>query len=110
MIIKRLRVEEGFFNSIVLDFSDGLNVLIGGRGVGKTSIIELLRFGLGVPNLSDSSANESKSHAISILQSTGKVIIDLEYDGIEISVVRAVLLGPPFTLCFLISLKKYNVR
>ncbi len=45
MLIKRLRVEEGFFNLLDLSFSEGLNVLVGGRGVGKTSVIELLRFG-----------------------------------------------------------------
>jgi ABC-type transport system involved in cytochrome c biogenesis ATPase subunit len=89
LIIKRLRVEEGFFHSLDLEFSDGLNVLIGGRGVGKTSIIELLRFGLGVTSLSEVSANESISHAISILQSTGKVIIELEINNELITVSRA---------------------
>ncbi|MDC4713525.1 AAA family ATPase, partial [Acinetobacter baumannii] len=47
MIIRSLKVEEGFFNDLEIKFSSGLNVLVGGRGVGKTTAIELLRFGLG---------------------------------------------------------------
>lgn len=88
MIIKRLRVEEGFFDHLDLEFSSGLNVLIGGRGVGKTSVIELLRFGLGVGSVSDSS-KESKLHALSILQSSGRVIIELEIDGREVILSRS---------------------
>jgi recombinational DNA repair ATPase RecF len=35
-------VEDGFLDGLDLRFSDGLNVLIGARGTGKTSIVELL--------------------------------------------------------------------
>ncbi|MEZ8198176.1 AAA family ATPase [Vibrio splendidus] len=89
MLIKRLRVEEGFFNLLDLQFSQGLNVLVGGRGVGKTSIIELLRFGLGVSNLSDGASRESTAHAVSILQSSGRVIIDVEVNGQVLTVTRS---------------------
>lgn len=90
MIIRRLNVEEGFFDGLDLDFTDGLNVLVGGRGVGKTSVIELIRFGLGVGNLS-STANESSSHAVSILQSTGRVTIEAINNGIPITVSRSAM-------------------
>ena len=33
---------------MTLDFADGLNCLIGGRGAGKTTALEFLRFGLGL--------------------------------------------------------------
>ncbi|MEZ9349371.1 AAA family ATPase [Vibrio splendidus] len=89
MIIKRLRVEEGFFNTLDIEFSAALNVLVGGRGVGKTSVIELLRFGLGVQSLTEYSARESTSHALSILQSSGRVIIDLEINGSLVTVARS---------------------
>lgn len=88
MEITRLRVEEGFFNALDLRFESGLNVLVGGRGVGKTSIIELLRFGLGVSNLSDIDARESKTHALSILHSTGRVIIDVNVNGQLLTISR----------------------
>lgn len=90
LIIKNLKVEEGFFSNLDLSFTSGLNVLIGGRGVGKTSVIELLRFGLASGNLSPSS-NDSSGHAISILQSSGRVSIELEHEGRTINVSRSAM-------------------
>jgi DNA repair ATPase RecN len=78
--ITRLRVEEGFFDGLDLSFESGLNVIIGGRGVGKTSIIELVRFALGVSG--------SYAHAISVLQS-GQVTVDLDINGYSFSVARS---------------------
>ena len=43
-----LRVTGGFLAGAQLDFADGLNCLIGGRGAGKTTALEFLRFGLGL--------------------------------------------------------------
>ena len=43
-----LRVTGGFLGGAHLDFADGLNCLIGGRGTGKTTALEFLRFGLGL--------------------------------------------------------------
>lgn len=83
-------MEEGFFSNLDLTFTSGLNVLIGGRGVGKTSVIELLRFGLASGNLS-SSSNDSSGHAVSILQSSGRVSIELEHNGRVINVSRSAL-------------------
>jgi predicted AAA+ superfamily ATPase len=40
MIIKRIQVEEGFLDGLDIAFAPGLNVLIGPRGTGKTSVIE----------------------------------------------------------------------
>ncbi len=101
MLIKRLRVEEGFFNLLDLQFSQGLNVLVGGRGVGKTSVIELLRFGLGVSNLSDSASRESTAHAVSILQSSGRVVIDVEVNGQTLTVTRSASDAAPSNITFL---------
>jgi len=95
LIIKNLKVEEGFFNSLNLTFTKGLNVLVGGRGVGKTSIIELLRYGLGAGNLSSINPNESSSHALSILQSSGRVSIELESGGRTITVSRSAMENNP---------------
>lgn len=99
MIIKKLKVEEGFFDGLDLDFTEGLNVLVGGRGVGKTSVIELIRFGLGVGNLS-SNANESSSHAVSILQSTGRVTIEAIQNGLPITVSRSAMDREPFSTTY----------
>ena len=47
--IERLEVEGGFLDGLDLEFAPGLNTIIGARGTGKTSIIELIRFCVGAP-------------------------------------------------------------
>ncbi len=48
--ITNLRVgPDGFLKYQTFDFHRGLNSLIGGKGVGKSLAVELLRFGLGQP-------------------------------------------------------------
>lgn len=77
MIIKRIQVEEGFLDGLDLDFSDGLNTIIGPRGVGKTSIIELIRFCLRSPALTEKVSITAQEHALSILGS-GRVTVTVE--------------------------------
>lgn len=47
-VVLSLHVTGGFLANAQLEFADGLNCLIGGRGAGKTTAIEFLRFGLGL--------------------------------------------------------------
>lgn len=44
--IRRLRVYGGFLDRLDLRFGDGLNCIIGGRGSGKTTVLEFIRFAL----------------------------------------------------------------
>jgi DNA repair exonuclease SbcCD ATPase subunit len=81
MIIKRVQVEEGFLDGLDINFTRGLNVLIGPRGTGKTSAIELIRYCLGAPALTDKVAAQSRQHALSILGS-GSVTVTVD-DGKE---------------------------
>ncbi len=46
-VLRRLRVDGGFLAGLDLPLRDGLNCLIGGRGSGKTTVLELIRFALG---------------------------------------------------------------
>ncbi|HEX4631180.1 MAG TPA: AAA family ATPase [Chthoniobacterales bacterium] len=87
MIISRVQVEEGFLDGLDLRFGDGLNVLIGPRGTGKTSIIELIRFCLGAPTLTDQASLKSREHALSILGS-GSVTVTVKTGSEKISVSR----------------------
>lgn len=88
MIITRIQVEEGFLNGLDLRLCSGLNVLIGARGTGKTSIVELIRFGLGAKANTADSERKATDHARSILGS-GQVTLTLEGDGMTATVVRA---------------------
>ena len=48
-----------------MEFADGLNCLIGGRGAGKTTALEFLRFGLGL--MPDPKANSQRYRGIDAL-------------------------------------------
>jgi energy-coupling factor transporter ATP-binding protein EcfA2 len=61
-VVMSLDVTGGFLASAHLEFADGLNCLIGGRGAGKTTALEFLRFGLGL--MPDPKANSQRYRAI----------------------------------------------
>jgi len=53
--ILSLTVAGGFLDGTKLEFSDGLNCIIGGRGTGKTTALEFIRYILGMmPDPADS--------------------------------------------------------
>jgi energy-coupling factor transporter ATP-binding protein EcfA2 len=78
--LRRIQVEEGFLDGLDLTFAPGLNVLIGSRGVGKTSIIELLRYCLTVPALAERTDAQARQHALSVLRG-GRVVVTYDVDG-----------------------------
>jgi energy-coupling factor transporter ATP-binding protein EcfA2 len=61
-VVSSLHVTGGFLGGAVLEFADGLNCLIGGRGTGKTTALEFLRFGLGL--MPDPKTNPQRFRAI----------------------------------------------
>jgi DNA repair ATPase RecN len=74
-----LRITGGFLAGIELEFADGLNCLIGGRGTGKTTALEFLRFGLGL--MPDPKISPQRHRAIEGLVKTnltgGRLSIEL---------------------------------
>lgn len=75
----RLRVTGGFLGGAQLEFADGLNCFIGGRGAGKTTALEFLRFGLGL--MPDAKSNLQRHRALDALVKAnlgaGRVNVDL---------------------------------
>ena len=67
LVIERLVVEGGFLDGLDLRFTEGMNVLIGERGAGNSSVIELLRFALGTPALTERFARLAREHTASVL-------------------------------------------
>jgi recombinational DNA repair ATPase RecF len=64
-VVLRLRVTGGFLAGMELAFADGLNCLIGGRGAGKTTALEFLRYGLGL--MPDPKTHPQRHRAIDAL-------------------------------------------
>jgi DNA repair exonuclease SbcCD ATPase subunit len=79
MWIEAIRVEGGMLDGFEQKFDQGLNVLIGGRGTGKSSVIELIRFCLGATSYTDTSQQLSTEHALGVL-GDGKVVVTVN-DG-----------------------------
>lgn len=67
MRIDRLEVAGGFLDGLEVDFEDGLNVLVGARGAGKTSVIELIRFALAIPAKTEAAAEDARKQAVAVL-------------------------------------------
>lgn len=94
MIIRRMQVEGGFLDGLDLRFEDGLNVLIGGRGTGKSSVIELIRYCLDVRGSSDDEdAKHAREQALSVLQD-GQITLSIEDDGSDLMVSRSANADP----------------
>ena len=79
MLVERVQIEDGFLNGLDVRFAPGLNVLIGARGTGKTSLIELIRFALGAQGFTEDAARRGNQQAVSVLQG-GQVTVTLR-DG-----------------------------
>ena len=87
MHIERIQVEEGFLDGLDIALVPGLNVIIGARGTGKTSLIELIRFCLDVRSNTAETRKRSREHALSVLGS-GQVTVTAAVGSQRISVSR----------------------
>lgn len=65
--------EGGFLDDQMIHFSENLNVLIGGRGTGKSTVVESLRYVLGLEPLGDEARRLHEGIVRSVLQSGTKV-------------------------------------
>jgi ABC-type lipoprotein export system ATPase subunit len=88
MHIERVQIEEGFLDGLDLHLTAGLNVIIGERGTGKTSLIELVRFCLDVPGHTPESGKRSRDHALSVLGS-GQITVTLRQGKEVFTATRA---------------------
>jgi hypothetical protein len=87
MHIERIQVEEGFLNGLDVWPRPGLNVIIGARCTGKTSLVELIRFCLNVPGYTPESNRRSRDHAMSVL-GAGQITLTLVDGARRITVTR----------------------
>jgi len=80
--IERVQVEaEGFLAGLDAGFETGLNVIIGARGTGKTSIVELIRYALAPSSFSDEVSVRGNQQAVAVLDG-GAVTVTIA-DGDE---------------------------
>lgn len=81
MWISRIRVTGGFLNGLDVSLSQGLNVVVGPRGAGKTTFLELLRHAVGAQHAGQSAAAaRARQGFLDAVLGAGEVIVDVESD------------------------------
>ncbi|HFE44839.1 MAG TPA: hypothetical protein ENJ18_04985, partial [Nannocystis exedens] len=99
--LKRLRVYGGFLDRLDLRFSDGLNCIIGGRGSGKTTVLEFIRFALDrEPQASAGSKGNERLNSLlaANLGTTGYIEVEFEsQEGLTYRIRRRANEAPSIT-------------
>lgn len=87
--IRRLTVLGGFWDGLEMDFAPGLNCIIGARGTGKTTILELCRYTLGQLQSADPIRQQQLGKLIKANLDRGTVEVTIETrDGMRYRVAR----------------------
>jgi ABC-type cobalamin/Fe3+-siderophores transport system ATPase subunit len=79
--IERVQIEGGFLDGLDASLKNGLNTIIGARGTGKSTFVELIRYCLGIKGHTTDSQAKAIGHARSVLKD-GQIIVTLS-DGVE---------------------------
>ena len=88
--IESVRFVGGYLDEINIEFSDYLNSIIGGRGTGKSTLLECIRFAL---NLQPIGKNAQRQHVEIIKENLGK-----ERGFIELKVRSSAMNGKRFII------------
>ncbi|WNB88395.1 AAA family ATPase [Glutamicibacter protophormiae] len=81
MWISRIRVTGGFLSGLDVSLDQGLNVVVGPRGAGKTTFLELLRHAVGGQHADQSAAAvRSRQAFLDAVLGSGEIIVDVESD------------------------------
>jgi DNA repair ATPase RecN len=65
--------EGGFLDGAAIHFNENLNVLVGGRGTGKSTVIESLRYVLGLEPLGEDARNAHEGIVRNVLRNGTKI-------------------------------------
>jgi len=79
--ILSLSVSSGFLAGVACTFHEGLNSIIGGKGVGKSLIVEFLRFALDQPSAIETIRADMQGKLSSQLGLGGTVIIRVQLEA-----------------------------
>ncbi len=88
--VLRMTVTGGYLDGIRVDFSDHLNTVIGGRGTGKSTLLECLRYALDLP---PKGRQASKLHQEIIKENLGRAA-----GRLELVVMSSALNGKHYTV------------
>lgn len=88
--LRCVRVTGGFLDGTVLQFSEGLNCLIGARGTGKTTVLELVRYALDALPAAADSERQRIERLVEANLGDGTIELAIEtHEGLSYKVMRA---------------------
>ena len=88
---KNRRVFGGYLDGLVIEFSDNLTTLIGGRGTGKSTIINLIRYAMNIKIEGKEEKKEFDNMITANLGSQGRIEIEVvsnSYYGKKFKIIR----------------------
>jgi DNA repair ATPase RecN len=88
--IERVAFTGGYLDGLEIEFSEHLNAVIGGRGTGKSTLLESIRYGLEIQPLGEKAGEQ---HLGIIKENLGK-----EKGRVEITIRSAKMNGKRFTI------------
>jgi AAA domain, putative AbiEii toxin, Type IV TA system len=94
--VTHVRVEGGFHDGLAVDLAPGLNAVIGGKGTGKSTLIEILRYVLDAGQPVDREAAGNRRHNFRANAEASVFAIDEQGDEYEVR--RGGDGGPPLLL------------
>ena len=88
--IRRVQVTGGFLEGALFDFPQGLSCLIGGRGTGKSTLLELVRYALDAFGTATPANRRRIEELVEANLGGGRVIVTVQAtDGLEYKISRA---------------------
>jgi ABC-type lipoprotein export system ATPase subunit len=82
--VARVRIDGGFHDGLALDLAPGLNAVIGGKGTGKSTLIEILRFVLEAGQPVDRDAAGNRRHNFRANAEASVAFMDARGDEYEV--------------------------
>jgi hypothetical protein len=89
-VIERVQVHGGFLGGLDVELSPYLNCLIGGRGTGKSALLELLRHLLGAPVKTTENAQQAHSLVDHTFPSGARATVEVRVGDVRYRVTRTV--------------------
>jgi len=87
--IKNVKINSGFLTDIEYDFHQGLNSILGAKGVGKSLLIEFIRFALDQESTHPEISKDHKEKLMKQLSQYGQVEINIcDETGKELKIIR----------------------
>jgi len=99
-VLREVSWTGGFLDGVTVNFSDDLTNLIGGRGTGKSTMIESLRYVLGLEPLGEMAAKDHDSIIREVLGSgaTIRLVVDAVSPTVGKYTIQRTVFGPTVVL------------